>query len=373
MDTVKGNGRRPIELPTLNTIGRAERGGATAGRGIEWVGKPSTYYDHPLIKKAHWEWQIVLYFFLGGIACGSYLVSTLAHLLGVDKREPNLVRGGRYLSFICILISPVLLIMDLGRPERFHHMLRVFKLRSVMSIGTWAITSFGVFCGLSTAQQMAKDGLLNWFPLAARIFRALPEKAIEVIGSFLGIVVGAYTGVLLSSTAVPIWARAKHILGPLFLTSAISTGLSSLSLILSLGRPHRDTLERLDRAEMIAMGTELSLIASLAPTLGSLGKPLVKERTGVSFIGGTVVSGLLLPLLIKLGFTLSGRSVPRSVNIVASVLVLFGGLLLRNEWIAVGRTSADDPRAVHEYNRREWAEGSSRRKDGVTVRSYDVQ
>ena len=194
-----------------------------------------SYYNLPLIKKAHWSWAVVLYFFLGGMAGGSYLVATLADLVGSDRDAP-LIRAGRYLSFVCIAISPILLIKDLGRPERFHHMMRVLKLRSPMSLGTWALTFFGLFCGLTTAYQAAQDGLLNWLPLFSRLFKALPVKLIESIGSFFGLFVASYTGVLLAATAVPVWARARHILGPLFLTSGLSCGLSALSLVLSLVR-----------------------------------------------------------------------------------------------------------------------------------------
>jgi len=345
MNNRSGNSsRRLAGTPTLISPDRSE---TSASRRKEWTGKPSTYYGIPLIKKAHWGWQIYLYFFLGGIAGGSYLVSTLAHLLGIDSK---LVRSGRYLSFACLLASPILLIMDLGRPERFHHMLRILKFRSPMSIGTWALSAFGMFCGLTTAHQVAKDGLLNWFPRAARLFKALPVKVIEVFGSFFGLVVASYTGVLLSSTAVPLWARARHFLGPLFLTSGLSTSLSALSLILSLGRSSHDTLKRLDRAEVIAMTTELGLIASLIPTLGPLGKPLFKGRLGLLFNAGTIGGGLLLPLLTKVGFTLSGRPVSRSINIAASLLALTGGFILRYVWVKAGRISADDPLATHYYN-----------------------
>src|SRR5207302_2873262 len=122
-------------------------------------------------------------------------------------------------------------------------------------------------CGLTTAYQAAMDGLLNWFPLLSRLMRALPVKLIETIGSFFGLFVASYTGVLLSSTAVPVWARARHILGPLFLSSGLSTALASLSLLLSLGRSKQDTLERLDSAEMITMATELCLISTLPRVL----------------------------------------------------------------------------------------------------------
>lgn len=320
-----------------------------------WSGKPSTYYNLPLVKKATWGWEIILYFFLGGIAGGSYLVATLADFFGLDRQ---LVRAGRYLSFVCILASPILLILDLGRPERFHHMLRVLKFRSVMSIGTWGITFFGLCCGFTAAYQMAKDGLLNWFPLMARIMRALPVKVLEAVGTPLGLLVASYTGVLLSSTAIPIWARARHILGPLFLTSGLSTALSALSLILSFGRSRQqqDTLERLDRAELIAMSTELGLIGALLPTLGQLAKPLFTGKTGTLFTVGTVGGGLLLPLLTKLVMRMSrGKSSP-SVTMTTSVLVLIGGLILRTVWILVGRTSADNPQDVHYYNAVEWNE-----------------
>src|SRR5438874_3907894 len=321
-----GNGNYSRGLAGTPTLISPDRGETSAGRRKEWTGKPSTYYGIPLIKKAHWGWQIYLYFFLGGIAGGSYLVSTLAHLLGIDSK---LVRSGRYLSFACLLASPILLIMDLGRPERFHHMLRILKFRSPMSIGTWALSAFGMFCGLTTAHQVAKDGLLNWFPLVARLFKALPVKVIEVFGSVFGLFVASYTGVLLSSTAVPIWARARHILGPLFLTSGLSTALASLSLILSLGRRNRQTLEKVERAELAVMTTELGLISALPAVLGSLAKPLLKGKTAVFFGAGTIGGGLLLPLLARLVWKLTKKPTPRGLNIGASLLVLAGGLIMR--------------------------------------------
>jgi formate-dependent nitrite reductase membrane component NrfD len=315
----------------------------------EWVGEASTYYNVPLIKKATWSWEIMLYFFLGGLAGGSFLVSTLADLLGSVK-DATLIRAGRFIALICMIISPILLIKDLGRPARFHHMLRILKLRSAMSLGTWAITVFGICCGITTAHQLAKDGLLNWFPALARLMKALPVKVIEVIGSVFGLFVASYTGVLLSSTAVPVWARSRHILGPLFLSSGLSTGLASLSLLLSLGRSRRDTLERLDSAEMISMATELGLISTLPRVLGPLARPLFKGRVGILFTAGTVGGGLIVPLFTRLVWKLMRKPLPRPLNIVTSLMVLGGGMILRIAWIIAGRGSADDPQATHHYN-----------------------
>ncbi len=349
------NDTQPSSKGNITSVIQPNLRGTLAGASKQWSGEPSTYYNLPLVKKAHWGWEIIVYFFLGGIAGGSYLVATLADFFGIDK---NLVRAGRYLSFVCIIASPILLIMDLGRPERFHHMLRVLKFRSAMSLGTWGLTFFGLCCGFTAAYQMAQDGLLSWFPLMARLMKALPVKVIEAIGAFFGLFVASYTGVLLSSTAVPIWGRAKHLLGPLFLTSGLSTGLSALSLILSFRRykGQQDTLERLDSAEIIAQTTELSLIAALVPILGPLARHLFTGKTGQRFIVGTIGGGLLLPLLIKLGWRVSKKTTPPAMTMFASLLVLVGGAILRTEWIQVGRTSADDPRDTHYYNNVEWNE-----------------
>jgi formate-dependent nitrite reductase membrane component NrfD len=347
MGNTRGN--KPERLGGTATVVRPDRGWAAAGRGEEWLGEASTYYNMPLIKKAHWSWEVILYFFFGGMAGGSFLVSTLADLLGSVK-DAALMRVGRYTALICILISPVLLVKDLGRPERFHHMLRVLKLRSAMSLGSWAITVFGICCGLITAHQVANDGPLNWFPPLARSLKTLPVKIIEVIGSVFGLFIASYTGVLLSSTAVPVWARARHILGPLFLSSGLSTALASLSLLLSLGRSKQDTLERLSSAEMITMATELGLISTLPRVLGPLARPLFKGKVGVLFMAGTIGGGLIVPLCTRLGWKLMRKPMPRALNIVTSLMVLVGGIILRSTWIAAGRGSADDPQATHYYN-----------------------
>lgn len=330
-----------------------DRAGFITSRGERWNGKPSSYYDIPLLHKAHWGWEIVVYFFLGGLSGGAYLASTLAHLFGSEE-DAGLIRAGRYLSFTGIVISPILLVKDLGRPERFLNMLRVLKFRSAMSLGTWGLSTFGLFCGLTTAIQAAQDGLLNWFPLAARLLKALPLKLIEPVGSFFGLFVASYTGVLLSSTAVPIWGRARHVLGPLFVTSGLSTALSALSLILSLGRRNAQSLEKVERAELIVMTTEIGLISSLPVVLGPLSKPLMKGKIAALFGAGTVGGGLLLPLLARLGWKLRKKPTPRSLHMGASLLVLVGGLILRYVWIMVGRASADDSAATHRYNAMEW-------------------
>src|SRR5437588_4056129 len=85
------------------------------------------YYDYPVLKEPVWRWEIIWYFFFGGLAAGCYVIASIASLFG-SKEDRAVVRTGYYLSLLAVLPFPPLLIKDLGRPERFLHMLRIFKV-----------------------------------------------------------------------------------------------------------------------------------------------------------------------------------------------------------------------------------------------------
>jgi formate-dependent nitrite reductase membrane component NrfD len=93
-----------------------------------------SYYDYPVLKQPFWRWEIIWYFFFGGLAAGCYVMATIASLFG-SKEDRVVARTGYYLSLLTLLPCPVLLIKDLGRPERFLNMMRMFKVKSPMSIG----------------------------------------------------------------------------------------------------------------------------------------------------------------------------------------------------------------------------------------------
>ena len=92
-----------------------------------------SYYGQPVIKEPTWTWEIPCYFFTGGLSGASSVLSTSAKLFGNEK----LSRTALYIGAVGDAISPLLLISDLGRPERFHHMLRVFKVTSPMNVGSF--------------------------------------------------------------------------------------------------------------------------------------------------------------------------------------------------------------------------------------------
>src|SRR5215217_8591222 len=193
------------------------------------------YYGIPPIKRAHWTWQIPIYFWLGGIGAGTKLFATVAQLLG--HRDEALTRVSRYTVLATMMLSPVFLIWDLGRPERFYNMMRVLKLRSPMSTQSWSLLAFGNLGGLIAARQAAEDGLLlGDNPLSPLVIRLIPARLLTVLVLPFGLFVGFNTGNLISATSVPIWARNWMLMGPTFLASGLSTALSLLSFVLRLGR-----------------------------------------------------------------------------------------------------------------------------------------
>jgi formate-dependent nitrite reductase membrane component NrfD len=304
------------------------------------------YYGIPPIKEHTWTWEVPVYFWLGGIGAGAHVTSAIARALGNDDRA--FLRTSRYITLFTMILSPVLLIMDLGRPERFYNMLRIVKWRSPMSMGTWALTVFSLLTGTVAASQAARDGLLGRDNVLARLVGAIPARFLSVLALPFGYFVGAYTGVLLAMTSVPMWARNAVLMGPTFLSSALSTGLSAVSLVLHLGGwGERRTLEALRRAERMALVAEAILIAASLARMGPWSKPLFSKKLAPLFVGGTLVGGLAAPFAL-----LSGRET-RGKSLLASVFALLGGLALRFAMIEGGRLSARDPQATFTFARKE--------------------
>ena len=285
----------------------------------------STFFSAP----PDWGWLVTLYFFVGGLAGGCYFLAVMIDLFGRPEDRP-LARLGYYISFPCIVLSGILLTVDLHRPERFWHMLiesntfrPMFKPWSPMSIGSWALTIFGLFSLIKFLSALAEGGRFNW-PQAQRWRPPHPVgTVVSIIGGLLGFFVAGYTGVLLAVTNRPIWSDSS-LLGMLFIISAAST---SASLILLLAQRSRLTmpgvfaLHRLDGwvllLELIVL---TAFLVSLGPVFGAL-----LNAWGVLLFLGVIVLGMLIPLALFWRKDLLGER-----NLVGSaVLVLIGGFLLR--------------------------------------------
>ncbi len=299
------------------------------------------YYGLPVLKTPVWRWEIWSYFFLGGLAAGSFLVATLATLFG-SKRDQPIARAGYLLAAAAVLACPPLLIKDLGRPARFLTMLRVVKPQSPMSLGVWGLIGFSGCSAL-----LAGRIVLDRAPApGGAVVRLIPLRPLAVLGGVLAGFVGGYTGVLLSVTSVPLWSRS-YLLAPTFLASSVSTGLAAISLVLAARREPEESVQRtLDRFKRGALVAEALALTGFLGQTGWAARPLLDPRQhGRSFLLGAVGLGLVAPGAA--GFA-TDRS-HRSLRILASLATLVGGLCLRYALIEGGRTSAADPQATFRH------------------------
>ena len=322
-------------------------------------GAGTSYYERPMIKKPTWRWYIPFYFFIGGLGGGVALIGGLAELFGGRKHRAT-VRRARYIALIAALISPLLLIFDLGRPKRFHHMLRVFKASSPLSVGTWILLAFGLTSGVQAARQAAEDDfILKRESVLGRMARLLPSRPLSLAQALLGLGLGGYTGILLAATAIPLWAAAGILLGPLFLATAVASGAAALALLAGLRWGSPDTGEDVDdeeaRAEVetlatLSTATQLGLeLAREAMTPRAIGQPLRHGKWATIYRVGAVGGGMLTPLALRLPAQVRGKPVGRAISITAATLTLAGALAERFAIVEAGKQSADDPQAYQEY------------------------
>ncbi|SCF12756.1 Formate-dependent nitrite reductase, membrane component NrfD [Micromonospora viridifaciens] len=180
----------------------------------------TSYYGRPVLKPPVWKWDIAAYLFTGGLAAGSSLLAAGGQLTG----RPALRRAGRVTSLAAVTASAYFLVNDLGRPSRFHHMLRVAKLTSPMSVGTWILTAFGPAAGVAAVAEAAP-----WLPERGLLGvgrRLLPPAghAAGLIAAVTAPALATYTAVLLADTAVPSWHEAYPELPAIFAGSALASG-----------------------------------------------------------------------------------------------------------------------------------------------------
>lgn len=310
--------------------------------------KEPSYYDYPVLKAPVWRWEIVWYFFFGGLAAGCYVIASIASLFG-SSEDRVVVRAGYYASLLALLPCPPLLIKDLGRPERFLNMLRIFKVKSPMSMGVYGLLGLSAFSGLAAVIQAARDGLLGaWW--GARWLARLPQKLIAVPGTFFALFLGGYTGVLLAATSVPLWSRSK-LLGGVFIASAISTSSALVSLILRIFRAPTSSLHKLERLEWAALLVEMSGLLAFLRGSGRAARPLVGTNPGEkgqTFWSAVFGGGLILPWLLQSATIAGKRGKKRRTGrgLLISLLVLVGGYFLRKTIVEAGHTSSKDARTT---------------------------
>jgi protein NrfD len=284
----------------------------------------STWFSAP----PHWDWLIALYFFIGGLAGGSYFVGALIDLFGRREDRP-LAHLGYLIAFPCIALGGLLLTIDLGRPLRFWHMLiesntyrPMMKYWSPMSIGSWAVMIFGLFAFLSFLAALAEDGHLAWPALRRLRAPAGPGIAVTVIGGLAGFYVAGYTGVLLAVTNRPIWSDTP-LLGMLFVVSAASTSTALIILLAyRFGRATR-AVEDLHRMDDWVLVMEVLVLIAVLVSLGPVLRAWLNAWGVLLLI--TIALGMIAPLVLSW----RARGLSEATIRTAAALVLVGGFLLR--------------------------------------------
>jgi formate-dependent nitrite reductase membrane component NrfD len=276
-----------------------------------------------------WEWYIVWYFFLGGIAGGAYALGALFRLVG-GPRDEGAARLAFLLSFPALVVCPILLTLDLGRPARFWHMLidagsltPTLKYWSPMSVGAWVLAIFGIFSLGSFVEALALDGRLR-HPLGQRLAAALRGgfgRLFMIAGAALGLFLAGYTGILLAVSNQPVWSDTWT-LGGLFLASGLSTAAAVIGLGAWYRSDARASARKLSVADRYFLILELVLLALFFMTLGPLASRVA--RGGWLGLWVVVLAGTLVPLVLHLR-----SSESRFGAVLASVLVILASFALR--------------------------------------------
>lgn len=287
-----------------------------------------------LLQSPHWPLLIDVYFFLGGLAGGAFVIATIANLLDA-RRFRDVSRVGYYLTLAALIPCPIILIVDLGVPVRFMNMMRTFNPLSPMSMGAWALLGFSACAFLAAVMTLLED--------AGRARNLTGAKlVVGVIGGFFGFFLAAYPGVLLSATARPLWTEG-HGLGALFLAVGASTGAAAMALVLILiGRRVAEGLATLRTMLVLALLIQLlSMVVFVMSVQGSGSvastralATLTSGAYSLTFWLGAIVVGSVLPLLIGL-VDFKWRSA--GLTALASVLVLIGGFLVKFVIVAAGQ------------------------------------
>jgi len=284
----------------------------------------SSYYGRPVLKEPTWTWEIPTYFFTGGLAGASAVLSSAARVSGNE----TLARRALYIGALADLVSPVLLISDLGRPERFHHMLRVVKPTSPMNLGSWVLLVSG---GASTTAALLQ--LLD---------KLRPVRiAASIAAALAGPPLATYTGVLVADTAIPVWHEGRHELPWIFGASAAASAGAAASIF----TPTRDAgpARRVAVAGVLAEG---ALMQAMELRLGKVGEVYHQGAAGKLSWAAKGLSVAGAALLAK-----RGRQ-SRTSAVVGGAMVCAGELCLRWAVFKAGFQSARDPKYVVESQRR---------------------
>ena len=286
-----------------------------------------------LLQSSHWPFLIDVYFFLGGLAGGAFVIATAAQLIN-SRLYRDVVRAGYYVALLALIPCPILLIVDLGVPARFLNMMKTFNTTSPMSMGSWALAVFGICAGLAALFTLIEDVRHRDLSGAKRI--------IGIIGGIAGFFVAAYPGVLLGATARPLWING-HALGALFLAVGASTAAAAIALILAVaGRARGDGAHAIRVMTVFALLVQALAVVVFIVAVRSAGSPASDRALAMLMSGpfqlmfwvGAIVVGIVVPLLLGLADI---KRPSFALSAITAVLVLVGGFIVKYVIMAAGQ------------------------------------
>jgi len=326
------------------------RAGADGSREAPMVPEAefTSYYGRPVVKAVPWGPEIAAYLFLGGLAGGSGVLAAGAQLTG----RALLRRNARLTALASVSLGAVFLVRDLGRPERFVNMLRVIKLTSPMSLGSWILTAFSggaVVAAAAEVDRLAGERL----PLGPlRPALRLVEGPAGLEAAAFGPLLAVYTAVLLGDTSTPTWNHAHNELPFVFVSSA-SLAAAGMAMVTT---PVAET----GPARRLAV---LGVLGDLAATrvMHRRMDPTVAETLHDGRPGKLLRLSEALAVAGGIGTLLGGRR--RPVAAAAGLALVAASALTRFGVFEAGIRSAKDPRYTIEPQKRRLA---ARRAAGVT-------
>jgi formate-dependent nitrite reductase membrane component NrfD len=286
-----------------------------------------------LLQSSHWPFLIDVYFFLGGLAGGAFVIATVAQLIN-SRLYRDVVRAGYYVALLALIPCPILLIVDLGVPARFLNMMKTFNTTSPMSMGSWALTVFGICAGLAALFTLIED--VRHRDLSG------PKRIVGIIGGIAGFFVAAYPGVLLGATARPLWING-HALGALFLAVGASTAAAAIALILAVaGRARGDGARAVRLMTVFTLVIQAVAVVAFIVAVRNAGSPasdralamLMSGSFQLMFWVGAIVVGIVVPLLLGLADI---KRPSFALSALTAVMVLVGGFIVKYVIMAAGQ------------------------------------
>jgi hypothetical protein len=284
-------------------------------------GGQSGYANMPATKVPGWHGIIAWDALLNGMATGLFMTAAISEL-AAPAVFMRVAKMAYPVALILLLVDLGLLVLDLGDPLRFHHMLRVFKPGSPMSLGPWCLTIFSL--PLTAAAGLSGLSLLGFDFEWAR-------KIAVVVGLLPGFGSAAYKGVLLSTNAQPGWKDARW-LGGYLTNSALLMGCGEL-LVLSAVMGQTEAIHILRTAFIVMLVLNVIPLAllfnNLRPTHARLYTSEQQWRVGALIAAGTVIPLGLMILNDNLLFILT-----------AVICLLAQSWLIRAVYVKIPHTSS---------------------------------